>query len=276
MTKTRDRIKSAETIVVKVGTSTITYPNGKMNLMFVERLVRVLSNLKNQGKNIVLVSSGAIGVGRAKMGFLHRPDSIPEKQALAAIGQVNLMYIYSKLFGEYGQVASQVLLTKDVLDSGEREQNAINTFQTLFRYNSIPIVKENDTISIEQIQFGDNDTLSAIVSVLVKADLLILLSDIDGLYNKDPNLNKDAELIRVVYGITDEIIRASGNTHNDLGTGGMKTKIAAARICIEHGIPMVIANGDNPHNINRILAGENVGTLFVPNKEGVVYERGAQ
>jgi glutamate 5-kinase len=268
LTKTRGRIQSAETIVVKVGTSTITYPNGKMNLMFAERLVRVLSNLKNQGKNIVLVTSGAIGVGRAKMGLLQRPDSIPEKQALASIGQVNLMYIYSKLFGEYGQVASQVLLTKDVLDGGEREQNAINTFQTLFQYNSIPIVNENDTISIEQIQFGDNDTLSAIVSVLVKADLLILLSDIDGLYTKDPNEDKDAELIHVVYGVTEEIINASGNTHSDLGTGGMRTKIAAAQICLDHDIPMVIANGDNPSNINRILAGEDVGTLFVPCNEG--------
>ena len=206
------------------------------------------------------------------MGLLKRPDNIPEKQALAAIGQVNLMYIYSKLFAEYGQVASQVLLTKDVLDGGEREQNAINTLQTLFDYNSIPIVNENDTISIEQIQFGDNDTLSAIVSVLVKADLLILLSDIDGLYTADPNNNKDAKLIHVVHGITEDIINASGNTHNDLGTGGMKTKIAAAQICHQHDIPMVIANGDNPHNINRILAGENVGTLFVPCKEGVYNE----
>ena len=264
MTRTEGRILSANTIVVKVGTTTITHPNGKLNLMIIEKLVRVLSDLKNQGKNIILVTSGAIGVGRAKLGFLRKPDSIPEKQALAAIGQVSLMYIYSKLFSEYGQLTSQVLLTRDVLDRGEREQNAVNTFQTLFRYNSIPIVNENDTISIEQIQFGDNDTLSAIVTVLVKADLLILLSDIDGLCDKDPNDNEDAELIHVVYGITEDIKKACGNTHGSLGTGGMKTKIAAARICHDHGIPMVIANGDDPNNIIKVLAGEDVGTLFVP------------
>ena len=272
MTRTKSRIKSASTIVVKVGTSTITHPNGKLNLMIIEQLARVLSDLKNQGKNVILVTSGAIAVGRAKMGLAQRPDTIPEKQALAAIGQVNLMYIYSKLFGEYGHLTSQVLLTKDVLDGGEREQNAVNTFSTLFRYNSIPIVNENDTISIEQIQFGDNDTLSAIVSVLVKADLLILLSDIDGLYDKDPNDHKDARLIHVVYGITEDIINACGSTHNNLGTGGMKTKIAAAQICNQHGIPMVIANGDDPRNITRVLAGEDIGTLFVPCREGEVNE----
>jgi glutamate 5-kinase len=265
---TRTIGKTANTIVVKVGTSTITHPNGKLNLMIIEKLVRVLSNLKNQDKNIILVTSGAIGVGRAKMGLLERPGSIPEKQALAAIGQVNLMHIYSKLFSEYNQLAAQVLLTKDVLDQGEREQNAINTFQTLFHYNSIPIVNENDTISVEQIQFGDNDTLSAIVSVLVKADLLILLSDIDGLYNKDPHKNDDAELIHLVQGITDDIRNAGGSTCGSLGTGGMKTKIAAAQICNNHGIPMVIANGDDPDNINRILAGEDIGTLFMPLGEG--------
>ncbi len=272
MTELMSRIQSAETIVVKVGTSTIIRPNGKMNLMIIEKMVRVLSDLKNQGKNVILVSSGAIGVARAKMGLTKETISIPEKQALAALGQVNLMSVYSKIFGEYGQVASQVLLTKDVLDGGEREQNARNTFHTLFNYDSIPIVNENDTISIEQIRFGDNDTLSAIVAVLVKADLLILLSDIDGLYDKDPNEYDDAELIHVVHGITEDILKASGNSHSDLGTGGMKTKIAAAQICHEHDIPMVITNGDNPHNINKVLEGEEVGTLFVPYRKGVVNE----
>jgi glutamate 5-kinase len=269
LTETIDRIRAAKTIIVKVGTSTITHPTGKLNLMIIEKLVRVLSDLKNQGKNVILVTSGAIGVGRAKMNLNRRPDSIPEKQALAAIGQVHLMHIYSKFFAEYGQTVSQVLLTKDVLDAGEREANAINTFQTLIRYGSIPIVNENDTISIEQIQFGDNDTLSAIVAVLVKADLLILLSDIDGLYNKDPNKYPDAELIHIVKGITDEIIKACGSSHSDFGTGGMKTKIAAAQLCHEHFIPMVIANGDDPYNIYRILEGEKVGTLFIPDKEVV-------
>ena len=271
MTRTMDRIMSANTIVVKVGTSTITHANGNLNLMIIERLVRVLSNLKNQGKDVILVTSGAIGVGRAKMGLEKKPDSIPEKQALAAIGQVNLMYIYSKLFGEYGQLTSQVLLTKDVLDKGEREQNTINTFKTLLSYNSIPIVNENDTISTEQIEFGDNDTLSAIVAVLVKADLLILLSDIDGLYDKDPKVHTDASLIPVVYGISEEILNMCGNTQGTLGTGGMKTKIAAASICNSYDIPMVITNGDDPDNINKILAGTEVGTLFIPNiGEGVI------
>lgn len=266
----RKEIASAETIVVKVGTSTITHPTGKLNLMVIERLVRVLSDLRNQGKRIILVTSGAIGVGRAKMGISERPKSTREKQALAAIGQVSLMHIYSKLFNEYGQITSQVLLTKDVLDNGQRERNAINTLEMLFKYNSIPIVNENDTISTEQIEFGDNDTLSSIVATLIKADLLILLSDIDGLYNKDPRGNSDVRLIPEVYGITDEIVKMCGNTTSQAGTGGMKTKLEAARICLQAGIPMIIANGENPENINKALAGDKIGTIFVPNNKEVV------
>ncbi len=265
MTELKNRIKAANKIVIKVGTSTVTHPNGKPNIMLIERLVRVISNLVNQGRHVVLVTSGAIGVGRAKMGQAHKPASIPEKQALAAIGQVSLMYIYSKLFSEYGQTAAQVLLTRDVLDNGVREQNTINTFNTLLlQYNSIPIVNENDTVSTEQIEFGDNDTLSAMVAALIKADLLILLSDINGLYDKDPKNCADARLIPTVDGITDEIVSMCGDTHGNLGTGGMKTKIEAARICTDAGVPMVIANGDDPENINRIISGEELGTLFVP------------
>lgn len=269
MERLKSEITSANTIIVKVGTSTITHDNGNLNLMKIEQLVRVLSDLHNQGKKIILVTSGAIGVGRAKMGLRQKPGSIPLKQALAAIGQVNLMYIYSKLFSEYGQVVSQILLTKDVIDSEHKKFNAINTFNTLFDLNSIPIVNENDTISTEQIEhggnFGDNDTLSALVSVLVKADLLILLSDIDGMYNKNPKLHSDAKLIPIINGITDDIKACAGGTSDSLGTGGMKTKLAAAKICNENGIPMVIANGDNPKNIYKILQGEDVGTLFIPN-----------
>lgn len=269
MERLKSEITSANTIIVKVGTSTITHDNGNLNLMKTEQLVRVLSDLHNQGKKIILVTSGAIGVGRAKMGLRQKPGSIPLKQALAAIGQVNLMYIYSKLFSEYGQVVSQILLTKDVIDSEHKKFNAINTFNTLFDLNSIPIVNENDTISTEQIEhggnFGDNDTLSALVSVLVKADLLILLSDIDGMYNKNPKLHSDAKLIPIINGITDDIKACAGGTSDSLGTGGMKTKLAAAKICNENGIPMVIANGDNPKNIYKILQGEDVGTLFIPN-----------
>lgn len=269
------KIKDARTVVVKVGTSTITHHNGTINLLIVEKLVRALSDLKNEDKNVVLVTSGAIGVGCSRMGLTKKPESLPEKQALAAIGQVNLMHVYSRLFSEYGQIASQILLTKDVIEDEERKQNAINTFNTLFRYGSIPIVNENDTVATEEIEFGDNDTLSAVVAVLVKADLLILLSDINGLYDKNPKHHPDAKLIPVVYGITRQIEQNCQNTDNSFGTGGMITKLAAARICNSHGIPMVIANGDNPYNICRILNGEPVGTIFVPNGEEDEDERGA-
>lgn len=269
------KIKNAKTVVVKVGTSTITHHNGTINLLIVEKLVRALSDLKNENKNVVLVTSGAIGVGCSRMGLTKKPESLPEKQALAAIGQVNLMHVYSRLFSEYGQIASQILLTKDVIEDEKRKLNAINTFNTLFRYGSIPIVNENDTVATEEIEFGDNDTLSAVVAVLVKADLLILLSDIDGLYDKNPKHHPDAKLIPVVYGITRQIEQNCQDTDNSFGTGGMVTKLAAAKICNSHGIPMVIANGDNPYNICRILNGEPVGTIFVPNGEEDKDERGA-
>jgi len=272
VTRTRERILASRTIVIKVGTSTITHPNGKLNLNVIERLVRTLADLHNQGRNIILVTSGAIGVGRAKMGFCEKPHSIPEKQALAAIGQVNLMYIYSKLFSEYGQVASQILLTKDVIEEEKRKQNAINTIKTLLDYNSIPIVNENDTVATEEIEFGDNDTLSAIVSVLAGADLLILLSDIDGLYDANPKNHAEAKLIPVVYDINDDIINACEDSSSTLGTGGMKTKITAAGICHRHDIPMVIANGDNPENIYGIIKGEMIGTLFIPEERSVYSE----
>lgn len=269
------KIKNAKTVVVKVGTSTITHHNGTINLLIVEKLVRALSDLKNENKNVVLVTSGAIGVGCSRMGFTKKPESLPEKQALAAIGQVNLMHVYSRLFSEYGQIASQILLTKDVIEDEKRKLNAINTFNTLFRYGSIPIVNENDTVATEEIEFGDNDTLSAVVAVLVKADLLILLSDIDGLYDKNPKHHPDAKLIPVVYGVTRQIEQNCQDTDNSFGTGGMVTKLAAAKICNSHGIPMIIANGDNPYNICRILNGEPVGTIFVPNGEEDKDERGA-
>lgn len=269
------KIKNAKTVVVKVGTSTITHHNGTINLLIVEKLVRALSDLKNENKNVVLVTSGAIGVGCSRMGLTKKPESLPEKQALAAIGQINLMHVYSRLFSEYGQIASQILLTKDVIEDEKRKLNAINTFNTLFRYGSIPIVNENDTVATEEIEFGDNDTLSAVVAVLVKADLLILLSDIDGLYDKNPKHHPDAKLIPVVYGVTRQIEENCQGTDNSFGTGGMVTKLAAAKICNSHGIPMVIANGDNPYNICRILNGEPVGTIFVPNGEEDKDERGA-
>jgi len=259
-----EQIKNAQTIVVKIGTSTLTHDNGSLNLCLIEKLVRVLSDLRNQGKHIILVTSGAIGVGRAKMGLKTRPTSIPQKQALAAIGQVSLMHIYSKLFIEYGQIVSQVLLTKDVIEDEKRRMNSYNTFETLLHYGSIPIVNENDTVATEEIEFGDNDTLSAVVASLVKADLLILLSDIDGLYDKNPKIHADAKLIPVVHEITEEIMAHCEDTNSDVGTGGMKTKISAALICSKHHIPVVITNGADPYNIGKILQGELVGTLFIP------------
>lgn len=273
MIKIRKQIKEAKTIVFKVGTSTITHPNGSMNILIIEKLVRVLADLRNEGRNIILVTSGAIGLGRFKMRMRERPKTLPAKQALAAIGQITLMHVYSKLLSEYGQIAAQVLITKDVVDDEMRKQNAYNTFRTLLEYGSIPIVNENDTVATEEIEpvFGDNDTLSAVVAELLHADLLILLSDIDGLYDKNPKYNGDAKLIHVVYDINNPIINEwADDTSSSLGTGGMKTKIAAASICNSAGIPMVIANGENPGNIYKILEGQDVGTLFIPSKRKIL------
>lgn len=264
MTRVINDIINSKVIVVKVGTSTITHSNGKPNLETIEKLARVLVDFKNQGRNIVLVSSGAIGIGRSKIGLNRRPETVREKQALASIGQVSLMYIYSKLFGEYNQVVSQVLITKDSIENSKAKQNATNTFNMLFEYGCIPIVNENDTIATEEIEFGDNDTLSAVVAELIGADLLVLLSDIDGLYNKNPKKCEDASLISVVQDLSETIIDGSDDTDNSFGTGGMKTKLTAAGICSRSGIPMIITNGNNPENIRKILKGQRIGTVFVP------------
>ncbi len=265
----RTQLTKANTIVVKVGTSTITHSNGTINLHLVEKLVRVLADLHSDGKKIILVTSGAIGVGRSRMGMKERPKTLPEKQALAAIGQIALMHIYSKLFSEYGQIVAQVLITRDVVDDKQKKINVCNTFQTLLEYNTIPIVNENDTVATEEIEpvFGDNDTLSAVVATLVNADLLILLSDIDGLYDKNPKIHENANLIPVIYDIDEQEQLEIEDTCSSWGTGGMKTKITAARICSSAGIPMVIANGSDPSHIYQILEGEQIGTLFVPNKK---------
>lgn len=266
MTDIRKQITQAETIVVKVGTSTITHANGSLDFHLIDKLVRVLADLQSDGKNMVLVTSGAIGVGRFRMGMVGRPSTLPEKQALAAIGQVSLMYIYSKFFNEYDQVSAQVLITRDVVDDEHKKQNTYNTFCTLINYGAIPIVNENDTVATEEIEpiFGDNDTLSAVVAELIHADLLILLSDIEGLYDKNPKCYPDAKLIPVIRDVCTQIPEGIEDTNSDLGTGGMKTKIKAAQICNRAGIPMVIANGDTPEYIYDILEGKEVGTLFTP------------
>ncbi len=248
-------------VVVKVGTSTLTHETGKINLKRLETLVRVLADLMNMGREVVLVSSGAIGVGVGKLGLSEKPSGIQQKQALAAIGQASLMAIYEKFFKEYGYNTGQVLLTRFVLDHEERYRSAKNAFETMLGYRVIPIVNENDVISTYEIEFGDNDTLSAYVAELVNADLLVILSDIDGFYDGNPS-NPNAKLIPVVEEITEEIRACAGGEGTRRGTGGMKTKLNAAEMVGEHGIDMVIANGNAPELLYDILEGKSVGTLF--------------
>ena len=266
MTRLKQKIADSRTIVIKVGTSTITHANGSMDFHHMEKLVRVLADLRCEGRNIILVTSGAIGVGRYRMNMTEKPSTLPQKQALAAIGQVSLMYIYSKLFSEYDQIAAQVLITRDVVDDKIKKHNTHNTFSTLLDYGVIPIVNENDTVATEEIEpfFGDNDTLSAVVAELIGADLLILLSDIEGLYDKNPKAHGDAHLIPRVYDVLNQVFDGAEGADNELGTGGMKTKIEAAKVCYRAGIPMIISNGDNPNHIYEILEGKDVGTLFLP------------
>ncbi len=255
-------------IVVKVGTSTLTHQTGKVDLRKLEKLVRVLSELMNMGLEVILVSSGAISVGVGKLGMSKRPDSTREKQALAAIGQVSLMALYEKFFREYGYGVGQVLLTKFVLDNQERYTNARNAFETMIGYRVVPVVNENDVISTYEIEFGDNDTLSAYVAQVVEADLLVILSDIDGFYNGDPKDPK-SHLISVVDEINDEIRSCAGGAGTRRGTGGMQTKLKAAEMATDAGIDLVIANGQYPEKLYDIVRGESVGTLFQSRKKEV-------
>lgn len=258
-------LRDKKRIVVKVGSSTLTH-TGSLDLLKMERLVRVLTDLQNQGKDVILVSSGAIAAGREALGLTSRPTLTREKQACAAVGQARLMMIYQKLFAEYNQPAAQVLMTKyTMLDDVSRE-NAHNTFDELLRMGVIPIVNENDTVSTDEIEFGDNDTLSAIVAALVEADLLILLSDIDGLFTDDPNRNPEASLISRVDILTEEILRMGKGAASDLGTGGMATKISAARIATDAGADMLIVNGKDVYVIQELMEGQEVGTLFCAHK----------
>lgn len=263
----RNEIKNANRIVVKVGTSTLTYENGKINLTRIEKLTRVLSDVMNSGKEVVLVTSGAIGVGVSKLKLKEKPKTIREKQAVAAVGQCELMHIYSKFFGEYSHTVGQVLLTRDVVEDGHIRKNVCNTFETLIENQIIPIVNENDTVSIDEIEnivrFGDNDNLSAIVAKLVKADLLIILSDIDGFYDSDPRKNPNSKLMKEISEITPELEECCGGAGSNLGTGGMITKLTAAETATEAGVHMVLANGEEPKIILDILEGEEIGTLFV-------------
>lgn len=257
-----NQIKNYQTIVVKVGTSTLSYPNGKLNFQRIDRLCRVLSEIQKSGKKIILVSSGAIAVGAGRLGLTSKPADLEEKQALAAVGQAELMKIYQKLFEAQQQMVAQVLLTKDVVTDAERLTNATNTLKALLEMNIIPIINENDTVATDEIEFGDNDTLSAYVACITHANLLILLSDIDGLYTADPRSNPDATMIPLIRTINGELENSAKGSATRFGTGGMITKITAAKVCQSCGIPVIIANGSEPSVIKNLLNGEPRGTLF--------------
>lgn len=265
----RQILKEKQRIVIKIGSSSLTHPQtGEMNLMKIEKLIRVISDLRGEGRDVVLVSSGAIAAGRQALGHHRRPDTLAEKQAFAAVGQARLMMVYQKLFAEYNQTAAQILLTKDTMINDSSRYNAQNTFDELLNLGVIPIVNENDTVSTSEIpyvdSFGDNDRLSAIVAALIGADLLILLSDIDGLYSDDPRSNPDARFVSLVPEITPEFLDMGKSTSSsDVGTGGMSAKLAAARIATDSGADMVIANGDQVEVILDIMAGKEKGTLFL-------------
>ncbi|MBQ7953932.1 MAG: glutamate 5-kinase [Clostridia bacterium] len=249
-------------IVVKLGTSTLAHSTGRLNIRRIEELCKVLSDLKNAGHQIILVSSGAIGMGIGKLSLSKRPDDIPTKQAAASVGQCELMYTYDKIFTEYNHTVAQILITSPDIEDPKRKQNFHNTLERLLELGALPIINENDTVSTDEIEIGDNDTLSAIVTANINADLLILLSDIDGLYDKDPHEFNDAKLINEVEEITEDILKLGGGKGSSLGTGGMATKLKAAMIATEAGCEMVIANGANPLKLYDIVEGEPVGTKF--------------
>lgn len=269
----REILKDKKRIVIKIGSSSLTHPEtGALNLTRLEVLVREISDLHNMGKDVIVVSSGAIAVGRRAAGLGHRPSETKEKQACAAIGQARLMMIYQKLFSEYNQLAAQILMTKRTVMDNLSRFNALNTFRELLKLGAIPIVNENDTVSTYEMQFGDNDTLSAIVAALIDADLLLLLSDIDGLFTDDPNSNPNAELIHVVEKLDDHLLKMGKSTStSDVGTGGMASKLTAAKLASAAGTDMVIANGEDFRNIHRVIEGQDCGTLFLSHKKDEFY-----
>ena len=268
----RDRLKDKKRIVVKIGSSSLAHEEtGEMNLIKLEKLVRELCDYRNRGIDVVLVSSGAISVGSRTLGLAGRPTEISLKQACASVGQAKLMVMYQKLFAEYNQVASQILMTKNTMLYPINRTNAENTFEKLLELGVIPIVNENDTISTYELeklqQFGDNDTLSAVVAAMIHADLLILLSDIDGLFTDDPHKNPDARFIDTVEALTEEMVRLGKGAVSDVGTGGMATKLASARIATASGADMVIANGADVGVLHELLEGAQKGTLFLANPD---------
>jgi len=249
-------------IVVKIGTSTLTHSTGHLNIRRIEQLCACLSDIKNAGHEVIMVSSGAIGMGVGKLGLQARPKDIPTKQAAAAVGQCELMYTYDKLFSEYHHTVAQLLITGDDVADDTRHQNFSNTLNRLLELGALPIINENDTVATAELGIGDNDTLAAIVAQSVKADLLVLLSDIDGLYTADPRKDPNAKLIRRVEKIDEDILALAGVSGSNLGTGGMVTKLQAAKICMACGCDMVITNGNDPRNLYDIVDGKVVGTTF--------------
>jgi len=249
-------------IVIKIGTSTLAHSSGHLNIRRVEELCKVISDIKNAGNQVIVVSSGAIGMGTGKLGLRERPKDIPTKQAAAAVGQCELMYIYDKLFGEYNHIVAQLLITGEDIENEERHTNFSNTLTRLMDLGAIPIINENDTVATKEIVIGDNDTLAAIVAQSVKADKLVLLSDIDGLYTADPHLDPNATLIPIINKVDDRILALAGVSSSNLGTGGMVTKLEAAKICLSCGCDMIITNGDDPNNLYAIMDGKSIGTTF--------------
>ena len=254
--------KDIKRIVVKVGTSTLTYDTGKINLRRMSKLAQVLSDLKNAGIEIALVTSGAIGVGVGKLGLKERPKDTPGRQAAATVGQCELMFLYDKFFGEYGNITGQLLVTKDDFEDEERHRNLHNSFMKLFEYGAIPIINENDSVAVDEIVFGDNDSLSAHVAKIVDADMLIILTDIDGLFSANPREDENAVLIHYVDEINDEILALAGGSGTSRGTGGMITKLHAAQIATSAGINAVVMNGSDPEEIYKLLDGRQISTLF--------------
>jgi len=263
MSDYRKRLKDYKKIVVKVGTSTVAYPNGRINLKRLEQLAWVLADLKNQGKDVTLVSSGAMGVGATALGLKERPKEIRLKQAAAAVGQASLIQIYKNFFNEYNQRVAQVLLTKEDVKEGERRKVVANTFETILGMDIIPIVNNNDAVTTYEFEFSDNDSLSAVVAGIVEAELLIILTDIDALYDSNPRQNPDAKRISVVKEVTKEVEDMAGDKGSEFSVGGMETKISAAKTCKGSKTDMVVADGSDPKILHRIIDGEDIGTLFV-------------
>lgn len=269
----RKSLENAKRIVVKVGSSTITYPNGKRNFSQIDRLARELSDLQNQGKEMILVSSGAVAVGVDRLGLPEKPKTVPGKQAAAAVGQGVLMHTYEQIFADYGQTVAQVLITKTEAVDRHHYTNTRNTFMELLKQRVIPVVNENDVVALDELKIGDNDNMSALVAGIIDADLVIILSDIDGLYTANPQTHPEAELVPVVYEITPEVEASAGGAGSARGTGGMATKIQAAKAAVSSGIDLVICSGTEKNAISRILQGENIGTLFISKENHLQFRK---